>query len=359
MRKRVRVDDIVDLVERRIHFGDYSLVKMPTEAELAAEMGACHVTARRAVSKLIEKGILARPPNGRIRLRRDPRIASRRMNIGILAPAWVSAEIMHYRLVMEHLAEQFNASLRSLEYRHRDDAIFGEAFDSFDGLFLHPAAEAIPQEWIDLIRSSQKAVVVGRDMSAFGIPSVDIAPASVFDTLFDHFLARGYRQLDCLNTQPIDGISARIERWRQWRAARGIDGQLFNSPVRSYEDHIRAAYRLMKSMLADGRFHSQAMFCTTTGAAQAVVRAHYDAGIKVGVDVAISGAIDSDQRAWLNCPSLTVIESPDPTPYLAVCFEWMVRGGKNWQGPLLMIPQHAALFVGESTGVAVSDRQNH
>jgi len=358
LRKRVRVDDIVDLVQRRIHFGDYTLVKMPTEVELAAEVGACRMTARRAVTKLIEKGVLVRPPNGRIQLRRDRQTATGRMNIGILAPAWISAETTRYRFVMEHLAEQFDASLRSLEYRHWDDAVFGEALDSFDGLFVHPAAEVIPPEWIDLIRAAKKPVaVVGWDLSALGIPSLDLAPASAFDTLFEHFRARGHRQLDCLNTQPLDGISARIQRWQQWRAERGIAGQLFNAPVQSYEDHVKAAYRLVKAMLADGSFQSPALFCTTTASAEAVLRALYEAGIKVGVDVAISGANDSDQRAWLNCPSLTVMESPDPTPYLAVCFEWMARGGKNWTGPLLMVPRHVPLFIGESTGGAVAAGQ--
>lgn len=56
---------VANLLQRRIGYGDYFLKGFPTDRDLSAEFEVDTRTARRAVAKLIEEGLLKRQANGR------------------------------------------------------------------------------------------------------------------------------------------------------------------------------------------------------------------------------------------------------------------------------------------------------
>lgn len=342
-------NQVLSILERRIRHGDYLGQDLPAERELALEIGVSRMTARKAVQRLVESGLLQRQPNGRVAVSKGKEEGA--LRVAFLVPTLTSMDVELWRMGLEHVAHKFNASMRTILYVHWDDPAILEALDAFDGVFLNPNSEPIPERIVERLREARRGVaILGRDMSAMGLPSVDLFPPAAVQQLLDHLAALGHRTIDCFNIQTVDSvIAARIEQWNLWRAANQMEGRLLGDPVRPYMDVPRAqAYQQMNKLLDEG-WNGTALCCTTAPAAIGAMRALRDRKIEVGKDVSVGVINDEGMGRYLS-PSLTSIEMPEPDSYLAVCLDWMRRQGSGWMGPLLLQANKLSLFVGESTG---------
>jgi DNA-binding LacI/PurR family transcriptional regulator len=239
-------------------------------------------------------------------------------------------------------------------YVHWDDPTLQEALDGYDGVFLNPSSEPIPPRIVErLQRSGRRLVVLGRDLTVLGVPSVDLFPSIVIQQLLDHLAELGHKVIDCFNVQTVDPvIEERIKQWNLWRAAHRMQGRLINEPIRPYvEATLVHAFERFGQLLDEGAWRSTALLCTTAPAAIGAIRAMRDRGIHVGQDVSVCVVNDEGLGRFMS-PSLTSIEMPDPEPYLAVCMEWMQSTTTGWVGPLLLQPSNVPIFLGESTGRA-------
>jgi Periplasmic binding protein-like domain/Bacterial regulatory proteins, gntR family len=338
---------IATLLRRRIESGDYVGRDIPTEVALAQEVGISRPTLRKAVELLVEQGVIHRLSNGRL-VRAQGN--STKLNLCLLSPAWAGAALASVRVRAEHVADSCNAVLRGVEFVHWDDACISEVLCGFDGVFLMPSTEPMSEALYDKLRNSRaKVVVLLGDLSPLGIPSIDLTPLESFNAIFAHLKEMGHRRLHCFNTQPYDvNIQRRVELWRSYLNSNSLDGELFNKPVKSYSDPMRQAYDLFSQLLRDQRLRrGDAVWCTTMAAAYGVNRAAHEAGVRVGIDLALAGA-DDDGNAWVNTPSITCIQPPDPGPYIKHVIDWIATG-QPWQGDTLIQPQSLPLFVGEST----------
>jgi hypothetical protein len=93
-----------------------------------------------------------------------------------------------------------------------------------------------------------------------------------------------------------------------------------------------------------------ALFCTTGPAAIGAMRAFHEAGREIGRDVSICAVNDEGMAPFL-LRTLTALVSPPRAEFLRGPVAWMLEGGK-WRGRLLLEPDDAPLFIGESTGPA-------
>lgn len=340
-----------ETLEKRIRFGDYLLTEVPTERELAAEAGVSRMTARKALLDLIATGLLVREPNGRVSARMP---ADRQaMQIGFLVPSLASPDVEAWRLALEKTAEKFGATVRTVMYLHWEDPVLSQAIHALDGTFLYLSAEAVSDSAIAAIRSSDRPVVaIGNDLTAHGLQSVRLFPASFVHHVLDMLPELGHEDCDCFNIQTVDDvIEARITQWNLWRAHRRMPGRLLGRPIAAYERPLAAAYSEMGRILDEGELTATSLFCTTAPAAIGAIRAMNDRGIRVGSDISVCVFNDEGLGRYM-VPSLTCATMPDPAPYVSVCMEWMQRQGEGWIGPLLMQPDRATLFRGESTGPA-------
>jgi LacI family transcriptional regulator len=345
---RFKAEQIQRLLERRIRHGDYFGRDLPTERELAQEIGVSRMTARKAVQRLVDQGLLLRQTNGRVTANRDK---ADQLRVAFLVPSLSSQDVERWRLGIERAAGRLKASVRTILYVHWDDPAIVDALDSFDGIFVQPSCEPMPARIVSRLREAGRAVVVlGRDMTASGIPSVDLFPPVLIQRLLDHLAELGHRGVDCFNIQTIDPvIEQRIEQWNLWRAVHRMGGSLLGEPIRPYDPPLLQAYEQAGRLLDEKRFTTTALLCTTTPAAIAAMRAMRDRNIRVGVDVSVCVVNDEGLGRYMS-PSLTSIEMPDPLSYLSVCIEWMQRSGEGWIGSLLMQPTQVPIFIGESTG---------
>lgn len=320
------------------------------------------MTARKAVTLLLKKGLLERGEGGRLVVRNVPppnsdksqkaakKTTGPSTTLAFALPAHGSAstEFDRWRVAAENAAARLGLSLRTVHFHHWDDPILSDALDSFPGLFLLPPAERIPPELVTRIRESKARVVaLDTDLTSHGIRSIDLVPPSSILRLLDHLTGLGHRTIHCVNSQPMDlVIEQRIGQWELWRVAQGCKGELLNDPEESYGHPIKKAHQIMSRRLKQRPLEATALVCLTMPAALGVTRALYEHKLVLGKDVSLCAANDEGLASYL-CPSITATQMPDPAPYLTLALQWMT--GASYGGPLLNRPAEVPLFLGEST----------
>ena len=337
-------------LRKRIQSGDYTFKNFPSERSLAAEMKVSFMTVRRSLRRLEQENLLVRQNNRRMTVKHARHGAKSSLNFGFLATTMNSGAIEFWLAALNRQAAKYPCHVRPVMYSGWDDPILMDALKGFDGVFVNPADDVIPPHILATFRSQQHPVVMfDEDHSACGVPSILCFIPSCVQKLFDHLEERGHRQIGCLNTQALGReINERINQWRYRMSATGKTGDLVNDPVIPPASAMKHAYEVMGRVLDGGAREETAWFCTTTAAAIGTMCAMFDRGIQPGRDVVVC-AVNGEGLASLLNPPLTALEPADPDPYLDICLNWMVHGGKNWQGPLLMNPVDVPLVIREST----------
>lgn len=340
---------IAKILRNRVLHGDYALKPIPSERKLAEEFDVNYMTVRRSLHILVEEELLARQANGRMRVKRIQQGSKKHLNFAFVMPTLSSHSLEVWRGGMERAIVGRSCSVRPILYMHWDDPILVDSLEGFDGIFLSAIPEVLPPAVAEKLRQPQhRVVVVDYDFSCYGIPSIRLFPPVFVQHLLDHLASLGHSRIGCFNTQPVDSeVRERIDQWRYWMSAHGFVGQLVDRGVLPHENPMEQAYKVMSTLLTEGKSPETAWFFTTTPAAFGAMRAILDHGKMPGRDLAICSANGEGMAAMFN-PSLTALETSDPAPFLSYCIDWM-RSGQGWQGPLLMQPTEVPLAIREST----------
>jgi DNA-binding LacI/PurR family transcriptional regulator len=161
----------------------------------------------------------------------------------------------------------------------------------------------------------------------------------------------GHQRIDCLNTQCEDAvIRERIASWQKFLKKKGLQGVLRSQPTNK---PLSGAYEYVAKLLREGHLLATALYCTTGPCAIGAMRALKDAGLEVGRDVSVCAVNDEGIGRFL-LKSLTALESQPRSYFLRRVTEWMLSGNK-WKGSLLVEPEDAPLFQGETVGPAPAD----
>jgi hypothetical protein len=352
MPKKRLFTDVMEAIERRIAAGDYMLRDLPGERRLAEEVGVSYMTARKAVTGLIERGVLARRPNGSLIVNPGRRGTASAIKVALLTPAYPSLHLLQCRDAVSRVAEARRVQFRPVEYVHWDDPTVAEAVSGADGVIVIPSTEPIPSRVLRVFTDPDNRVVfLDDDMTDHGVPSVRLFAKAHITKVFDHLWNLGHRRIDCLNVQGRNReIVRRIGEWLGWLERRQAVGSLIDAPVEPYTDPTAAAYRIIqKTLRCKPDAIGTALMCTTQPAAIGAVRACHDAGLTVGHDISVC-AINCEPTGRYFVPSLTGLDAPEIMPLVDRCFDWFAGKGAAWVGPLLLVPPRANLYLGESTG---------
>lgn len=336
------------MIERRIAHADHVLAGLPSERQLAEELGLSRNTVRAAVQYLLKKGVLVRRENGRLDVG-VPENGPKQRTVGFLASVEHAADMVQWRVSAQGTLEGYPATLRAVSYAHWGDPVILEALAAFDAVYFVAPAERIP-EWLvaKMKEPGCRVVVLDQDESDVGLPSVTLFPPAMEVKLFEHLVRLGHRRIDCLNTQQRGAIiQGRIAVWREYIQQHGLAGELIALERRR---PVESAYEVIRDSLRAGHPLGSALFCTTGPAAIGAMRALHEAGLRIGNDISVC-AVNSEGLGRYMMPSLTALESPPRALFLRQPTEWMLGEG-GWTGPLLVQPQDIPFFKGESTGPA-------
>lgn len=350
LRKSVSV---ARLLETRIRDGEYGVTALPAERELATELGISRVTIRRVLSDLEERGVLERLPNRRLVPAVSSKAEAGKLPMAILMPSMVgetvSSDQMQWFNALAAVASESESRVNLQQYFHWGDRIVTEVLRDFDHVFLIPSAESMSSEVRDLIASKPGLVSLSVDMTELDIPSILSFELEDVDLVLEHLGGRGFKRMDCLNVQGRDSvINYRIQRWRAWIEAHGLDGRLFEIPWEPGENVMGVAVEGASQALSEIQIEGNALFCTTLPAAIGGIQALSDRGAQIGRNFAV-GTVDGEGLGQYMLPGITCLQRPDVKPLIRQAIDWMHRGSKSSKKPGLLCPDSTGLFIGESS----------
>ena len=347
-----KVDHIARILETRITNGDYALHSMPPIRQLCNELSVNHITLRKSIKQLLERGLIIRQSNGRFTAATHSPGSLTTARIALLAPAYSSPFVQTIKYLIEHVAAEFMAEVTVVDFIHWDDPSIIATLNKFNGVFVISTSEKMPAHVKDLFANSVcPLVMIDTNLSADGIVSMKLSTPEQIADLIGYLVANGHSRVDCLNTHPFDLTSQeRIASWELALKRHGIDGQLIDSPVEPYQEPMRKAYDVVTRLHDAGRMASTALFCTVQATAIGAMRALKDCGVEVGRDISVCAGADEGLAPFLHL-SLTTVRLPEVQPQVTEYVKWIVRGGR-WEHDLYWQPKEVSLFIGESTGVA-------
>lgn len=348
-RRSGKTNHVIAVLERRIRGGDYLVAPLPTERDLAAELGVSYMTARKAVIALQHRGLLTRGPTGRLALAGQAGSA-RLAQVAFLAPAYFSADVMRWARALDQVVSGGDCAVKGHFFAHWDDPALLDILERGDGAFLYPSSEPLSPTLERRIREkAQRLVVIDQDWSSLGIPSLCLSPPRFVQSILDHLAARGHNRIACLSTQPHDAaITGRLAQYTMWTAVHGVPVDLIDEPVPPGQDPVIQARNAFARRLAAGKPEFTALFVTTGASAIGAMRACHEAGIKVGRELAIC-TLNDDGLGEMLVPSLTTQRSLDPAPFLRLGLDWILNRDRPWQGPLVLQPDACEITEREST----------
>ena len=340
--------EVMSLIKRRIREGDYLLADIPGERKIAEETGVSYMTARRAVSELLDQEVLVRQPSGALDIHPSYAKRAKPAEVVLLYPAYASAYLTQLRSVVSDFAERRGFRLRPAQFVHWDETVVVEAAAQARGALVIPYGPEIPPRLVETFREN-KVVILDGDFSDEGLPSIRLFSDAAIEGVFEHLYALGHRRIDCVNTQNQNAeIERRIDVWQRWLSKRGLTGRLWDKPAPVFTDPTIMSYRLMAKLLDEEAIEATAIVGTTCPAAIGMMRACWERDINVGRDLSIC-AINIEPPAEFFCPSITGLNMPNLSGVLERCVAW-IFGEKAYRGGALMEPAGSSLFEGESTG---------
>lgn len=272
------------------------------------------------------------------------------LNFAFLSSTFSSGTVQYWRLIIDRQIASLPCSVKPVLFMSWEDPILLDALEGFDGIFLNPIPEPMPDSVVNVLRKHNRPIIIiDEDYSALGLPSVQLFSCVFVQKLLDHLESLGHTRIGCINTQPsCREVNDRINQWRYWIAAHGFPERLVDEPVIPHTDSTQRAYEVMTKILAERDHKETAWLCVATPAALGTMRALLDRGLEPGKDVAVC-SVNGDGIASMLNPPLTALEPTDPAPYVSICLKWLMSGEKQWRGPLLMKPADVPLVIREST----------
>ncbi|MDP0495920.1 MAG: substrate-binding domain-containing protein [Verrucomicrobiota bacterium JB024] len=345
----VKYKEIAETLLHRIQRGDYAVNSFPGQPTLAKELGVSYLTARRAITDLIDRGVLTREYNGRVKIAATVD-SSRKSPLNIAFLTRPTPIAWDWYAPLQAIVEARQGSVRMLNYLDwHDQNVYDAIGGQYDGAFIIPTHDITRLALDLLVENRHRVVTLFQDLTEYGVPYVDQAPANGVFRLIEHLVQLGHRTIDCLNTEPHDLlIRQNIAHWRHALEHFGVQGTLQDVSDEPYPDGSLKAYHGTRKLFYGNKLKATAIFSTTVRTANGLYRAAYDRGIQIGKDLSVC-AFGSYEIAQIMIPSLTCEKSPERTPFLERGLEWILTHGKNWTKPLRICPGEAGLFHGEST----------
>lgn len=344
---------IAKILEDRVKRGDYAFRKLPGECELAEETGVSRMTARKALKHLIDQGIFARRPHGRLEVNVGSKRKDKVYQIAFLMPPVVSEDVQVWQWAAEKAATMADGILRPVVYTDWNDVMIPDVLRGFDGIFLMQTGINVPEEIIRGFKNSPNPVVsLDLDLSEWDIPSIWLFPPGCLSPMLNHLKELGHNRIACLNTCKMNLVfEQRIRDWQEWKDENDLEGDLLDFPADDTTIDYGAiqSEKIISGLLQTEALKATAIVCTNVWTALGAMRAIKSRGLEVGRDISVCAVNDEMLAPWLE-PTLTSLRMADPESLLERCVRWMISGGKDWKGGKLLTPEKVPLFIGKSTG---------
>ncbi len=297
-----------------IRRGDYKPGdRLPAERDLAEMHGVSYMTARRAVTEMVEVDLLRRRPREGtfVPPRTLKRLATR--TIHLVCPVSGSSIIQLFLNYGGRAAEkrQWRTEVIRLHPDQTRAAI--RALDGGDLMIVLPIGPELDGPLAEALQAAQgRAVVLGNRLDNRGVPSVMADDTRGITLAMEHLQAVGHREIAVVSAHPDHPVD-RVQI-ATWRAAAPADWDedhfarrtiAVNTPRHeSLADHV---YQTIRQYLAQDDGQTTALLCLLDEMALPALAACRDAGREVPEKMSLIASGNNPMLAYAH-PPVTCID---------------------------------------------------
>lgn len=308
---------VCDSLSAAIRRGEFKVgQRLPAERELATRFGISHMTARRAITDMVEHELLERRPGSGIYVRpqSQEKLLTHTLNL-LCRPADGGPKNIFLRLGLQYAQSRgWRTRITSL-YHGYERSIMRAIRSGEPTLILADN----PESWSSLLPAMQesdgKAIVIGHCFDELGIPSVVADDRRAIRLAVEHLKKVGHRNIALFSNNPHTQIDrVQIETWRScFRKGeahvpdRVLDARLIVGGIKPFQCQIRESYRVIRAYLQRPNADATAIICLDAHMALGAVAACRDEKRNVPHGMSIVNSGDDATLQFAQTP-ITVID---------------------------------------------------
>lgn len=268
-----------------IRRGDYKPGdRIPAERDIAELYGVSYMTARRAVTEMVEVDLLRRRPReGTFVPPRSPkRLATK--TVHLVCPVFGSSMTQIFLHLGNQQAEQRGWRSEIIQLHHSEVRPIARALDG-DGLVLMlPFGPQLESPVVEVLqKAGGRAILLGNRLDHLRVPSVMADDAAGISLAMEHLKSFGHREIAVVTANPDHNVDrVQIAAWRaacppDWDAAHFTKRIVITETPRhgSRDDTL---YETLRAYLADDGGETTALLCLFDTMALPALAACRDAG---------------------------------------------------------------------------------
>lgn len=287
--------------------------RLPAERELAGRFGVSYMTARRAVTEMVEAELLERRAREGTYVRGHSRSKLSTTTVNLICPALESSGSRDFlRLGARHIERRgWRPHVIRLHRGHARPAV--RAIEHGDlALVLAEGPELQGALGEAMQKAAGRAVLIGNRLDGAGVPSVLADDAQAIRLAVGRLKEARHEAIALLSNHPEHAIDrVQIAAWRSCFAgrikSRELERRLITVNTPRFECSARYVYEAVSRYLASGRADATALVCLDEEMALAALAACRDMERPVPEKISLVCSGDSSTMAFAH-PPVTCID---------------------------------------------------
>jgi len=310
----VKHQEVRAAIMAAIRSGEFQIGhRLPSERELAERFGVSYMTARRAVSEMVEADLLERRPRQGTYILSHSRKRLSTTTVNLICTAYGSSTLKTFlRLGARAAAARgWRNHMIRLQIGHERPAV--RAVESGElALVLVSGPELQGALGAAMQRAQGRAILIGNRLDSLGVPSVLADDAQAIRLAVEHLKSAGHRAIALLSDRPDHAVDrVQIAAWRscflgEWNS-RELEKRLIVANTPLFEHQPDYAYQAVRRYLAGKQADATALISLSDEMTLAALAACRDADRPVPQKMSLINSGDSSLMAFAN-PGVSCVD---------------------------------------------------
>ncbi len=282
--------------------------RLPGEREWAVRFGVSHMTARRAVSEMVEADLLERRPQSGtyVRSRGSKRLAS--VTVNLIYPLQAFGFI-------EQFVQSFLVGLEDRGWHHhaihlqsgRESAVMRALATNEPAIIVPPEMGFNRRMETALLAAKGRVILIGNRLPRSAATSIMADDPHAIRLLVEHLQSAGHRKIGIISKQPQHTVDqTQIATWKACCAAHAtpqeLDNRLIRVEIKRDVPEAVCTREAVKSYLNSPQADATALICLTDTCALATLAACRDTGRAVPEQISVVASCNTTLLEMINPP---------------------------------------------------------
>ena len=303
-----------DELIRAVRSGEFKAgQRLPSERELAARFGVSHMTARQAVTDLVEFELLERRSRSGIYVHENSREKLSTKTLNLICYAGNDSTTTQFLKFGNQYAQKRGWRIRmTRSYDGYERPIVRSVQAGEPSLVFLDLPDLSKHMREAMIAANGRAIMIGNRMDSLGVPSVMADDRLAIRMAVAHLKEAGHEKIALIvNCCDHPVISVQIDEWKKCLAPKTSPSQLENLLIefdqQDFQSGAEVGYEAITQYLQRPDAEATAILCLDDTIAMGAIAACRDRGLNVPEDMSFVCAKDSDIMQYLH-PGVTVID---------------------------------------------------